>query len=107
MAAAVPTFGKLLHKVRKVNPEIGMIEEGVFYDVSELSEHQFFLWANSIMYFSAVNFMMVYPNASKDTMVKIYHGALSFDYYKFVKKLQNQKIWSSKDIFSNIKDCMI
>lgn len=59
------------------------------------------------MRFSAVNFMMVHPNASKDTMVKIYHGALSFDIYKFVKKLQNQKIWSSKDIFSNIKNCMI
>lgn len=34
----VPTFGELLTKIKKVDPNIGLIEERYMYDFTELNE---------------------------------------------------------------------
>ena len=40
MTTAAPTFGEILFKVKKVNPYVGLTEDGFYYDVSKLSEQQ-------------------------------------------------------------------
>ena len=96
MTTAAPTFGEILSKVKKVNPYVGLTEDGFYYDVSELSEQQKFRWTSAIICFSAVNYITD-PAFSKDKLLKIYHGFICFDHYRLVKKLENQKIWSSEE----------
>ena len=103
-AAHVPMFGELLSKMKKVDANLGLIQDGMYYDISELSEAELYKWTSSIIRFSVANYA-VDPSFTKDNLLKVYHGFVCFDHYKFVKKLQNQKIWSSKDIFKNMHEC--
>ena len=105
MATAIPTFTQMLTKINKVNPDVGLIEDGFYYDVSELSEAQKFRWTSTIIHFSAVNYITD-PSFSKDNLLKVYHRFICFDHYRFVKKLETQKIWISQDIFKSMKDCL-
>ena len=105
MATAVPTFGEMLAKIKKVNPHIGMIEDGFYYDISELIEEQKFHRSSNIIQFSVVNYMTDL-NCTKDNLLKVYHGFMRFNHYIFVKKLQNQKIWSSAEMFKMMTECL-
>lgn len=104
-ASNVPTFGELLNRVRKVNPRVGIVEDGYFYDTTELSEEQKFRWTSSIIRFSIVNYMSK-PTCTKDNLIKVYHGFTRFNHYSFVKRLENEKILSSEKFFDMMEECL-
>ena len=46
------------------------------------------------------------PECTKDNLLKVYHGFLSFHHYFFVKKIENEKILSSYQIFDLMEQCI-
>ena len=98
-AKPIPTFAEYLHKLRTINPDVGIIENGCYYDVGSCSECELFKWVKSILRYNVVSYSRVNIFATKTDIIKIYHGCLCFDDYAFVKKLQTKSVWSSQDIF--------
>ena len=41
-AKPIPTFAEHLHKLRTINPDVGIIENGCYYDVGSCSECELF-----------------------------------------------------------------
>ena len=99
----IPTFADYLHKLRKINPDVGIIENDVYYDTGSCSEYELFKWVKSILRYNVASYGRVNPFANKTDIIKIYHGCLCFNDYAFVKKLQTKSVWSSKDIFEEMK----
>ena len=99
----VPTFADYLHKLRKINPDVGIIENNVYYDTGSCSEYELFKWVKSILRYNVVSYNMVNPFADKSDIIKIYHGCLCFNDYAFVKKLQTKSVWSSNELFDEMK----
>ena len=103
-SAEIPTFTDYLHKLRKINPDVGIIENDIYYDVESCSEFKLFKWVKNILRYNVVSYGRVNPFASKTDIMKIYHGCLCFNDYAFVKKLQTKSVWSSKDLFQEMKN---
>ena len=89
--------------MRKINPDVGIIENDVYYDIGSCSKYEHFKWVKSILRFNIVTYCRVNPFADNTDIIKMYHGCLCFNDYAFVKKLQTKSVWSSKDIFDEIK----
>ena len=102
-SSKLPTFAEYVHKLRKINPDVGILENDEYYDVESCSEYQLFKWVKSIFKWSAITYARVHPYASKKDIMIIYHGCLCFDDYSFVKKLQTKKVWSSDELFNELK----
>ena len=96
-----------MHKLRKINPDVGIIENDVSYDVGTCSEFELFKWVKSILLYNVVSYCRVYSFASKTDIIKIYHDCLCFNDYAFVRKLQTKSVWSSKDIFSEMQNIIL
>ena len=102
-ASSTPTFGELLGKLKIVNPKIGMVEDGCFYDFNKLSEEEKFEWTSSLLRFTVCKYMAD-DTCTHANMFKIQYTLLRFNHQLFVTKLKG--ILNASAIFGYMRECL-
>ena len=86
-SGCIPTFGELLGKIKKVDPNNGLIEKGYLYDFTESNDMQKYKWTHAVLKMNIYSFEHHSNDCSNDKLMFLYQKFIDFNHYAFVQKL--------------------